>query len=1104
VYFVNQICAIRYIFKQTKEPHPSLTKCFRRPIYQLKQINNQTITKSKIMEKRGKWYHLTLVFAIITGITSFNSSFLFAQQTKTINGIVVDAATNDPIPGVNVRIKDSKSGTSTNSEGKFTISAKSSNILVFSFISYESAAIAVGNKNTINVSLKPDENSLNEVVVIGYGTSKKQDLTGSVGIVDVKALANAPVLSFEQALAGRIAGVQVSSNQGQPGSEGLNIVIRGNGSLTQDNSPLYVIDGFPIEDFQAGSLNNDDIESINVLKDASATAIYGARGANGVIIIETKKGKVGAPVVTYSGSVGFQDIRKRMEMMSPYEFVRYQIERGNGAGYLKNEQTLESYRNIKGIDWQDQLFQNGNTNIQNFGLRGGTESTRYSVSGSVFDADGIIISTGQKRYQGRFALDQTFNKQLKAGINTNYSSTGAFGKEASLANTAGSATSYLLYGTLGYRPITGNIDLNDDDFEDQVVDEDIDPLQDYRINPIVSTKNEYRKVINNNLITNAYVSYDIVKGLTLKVTGGINTLNRRTESFFNSKTARGTPLLPSNVRGQWGSISHSQRIALSNENTLTYKKTFNKRHVIDAVIGYSLQQSRSEASGFTATNVPNESLGIYGLNQGLPLSNATSASIFRLESYLSRVNYSYNSKYLFTASFRADGSSKFINDNKWGYFPSGAFAWRMSNESFMKKLKFVSDAKLRTSFGMTGNNRVADFAAYAFLDPTNAAAYSYGNMVPTQGVAITSFGNPKLKWETTEQLDLGYDLSLFKNRIEFTVDAYLKTTRDLLLNANMPYHTGISTVYKNIGKIENRGLEFTLNTVNVKTKNFIWQSNFNISFNRNKILALADGENNIINNITWETAYNNSQLYISKIGQPAGQMYGYVWDGVYQFEDFDETSPGIYRLKSNIPTNNNDRTNITVKPGDIKYKDLNGDGVMNQFDQTVIGRGLPIHSGGFHNDFTYKGVQLGVLLQWAYGNDIFNANRLMFEGAPRASLNQFASYADRWTPDNPSNDNFRVGGHGPAGIYSSKVVEDGSYLRLKTVFLGYSLPQSVLKRIKIKNISLTAAAQNLFTWTNYSGFDPEVSTKNSVLTPGFDYSAYPQARTFVFGLKATL
>jgi len=427
----------------------------------------------------------------------------------------------------------------------------------------------------------------------------------------------------------------------------------------------------------------------------------------------------------------------------------------------------------------------------------------------------------------------------------------------------------------------------------------------------------------------------------------------------------------------------------------------------------------------------------------------------------------------------------------------------MSSEKFMKSLPFVSDAKLRLSYGLTGNNRVGDFAYLPTLDLRAVNTYVFDNVAPTKGgIVITNLGNSDLKWETTEQTDLGYDLSLFKNRVEFTVDWYRKTTKDLLLAANLPYYTGFTSSTINVGKVQNQGLEFSLNTVNLKSKGFTWESNFNISFNDSKVLGLNANEQQMINTVTWETSYNSSPLYITKVGEPVGQFYGYVWDGNYQYSDFDQPSPGVYTLKNTVTTNGNPRANI--KPGDIKYKDLNNDGVVNTYDQTVIGRGLPIHTGGFMNNFSYKGFNLGVFFQWSYGNDIYNANRLIFEGTSRLSLNQYATYNDRWTPENQNNTQFRVGGQGPAGMNSSRVIEDGSFLRLKTLSLDYSIPARLIKPLHIKNLGLSASAQNLYTWTKYSGMDPEVSSKHSALTPGFDYSSYPHARTIVFGLKATL
>ena len=1019
----------------------------------------------------------------------------------TVTGTIKDEK-NLPMPGVSVKVKDGSTNVISDNNGFYKITVANTGVtLVYSYLGYLSQEKVVSAATEINIVLVERPTGLDEVVVVGYGAVKKTDLTGSVGQVDMKELEKAPVASFDQALAGRLAGVQVSANDGQPGAEGINIAIRGNGSLTQSSAPLYVIDGFPIEDFNTSSLNVNDIESINVLKDASATAIYGSRGANGVIVIETKKGQIGKPIVAYNGSYGVQQITKRMDVMNGFEFVKYQIDRGNGANYLRDGLTLDSYADQTGLNWQDKIFKTGRTNIQNISISGGTPQTKYSVSGSVFNSDAVIINTGNSRYQGRVSLNQELSKKVHAGININYSRNERYG--LSLATAGGSsASAYLLFAAWGYRPITGNVNYSIDDLENGMSDEDVNPAADLRLNPVVSANNQYNKSLSTNVITNAFLTYEIVKNLTLKITGGLNDTYARSEAFHNSMTILGNNISPANTRGQFGTKNYSELSIWSNENTLSYVKQFNKNNRIDFVTGFTLQGTSISGGGYTSINVPNENLGVNGLAQGEPQVVTSPASNSSIQSFLFRTNYNYKSKYLLTATFRADGSSKFKSGNRWGYFPSGGFAWRMSSEPFMKELKAVSDAKLRLSYGMTGNNRVPDFAYFAAVNPTNNAAYPFGPDVPTQGVQLSSLGNSDLKWETTEQFNIGYDLSLFKNRINLTADVYRKVTKDLLLNAEMPFHTGYNTVFKNIGKLQNQGLELTLNTVNIKTKNFRWESNFNISFNRNKILALTETNESIYRTLSWESSYNNSNLYIAAVGQPAGKFFGFVWDGNYQYADFDVQADQSLLLKSSVPTNGN--TRASIRPGDIKYRDLNGDGTVDLEDQTVIGDGNAQHIGGFTNNFSYKGFELGVFLQWSYGNDIYNVNRLVFEGTTAyTNLNQFASYNNRWTPENQNNEYHRVNGAGPAGRYSSRVIEDGSYLRLKTVALAYNIPSKYLKTMKIRSININLTAQNLLTLTRYSGMDPEVSVRNSVLTPGFDYSAYPHARTVVLGLKAS-
>jgi TonB-linked SusC/RagA family outer membrane protein len=486
-------------------------------------------------------------------------------------------------------------------------------------------------------------------------------------------------------------------------------------------------------------------------------------------------------------------------------------------------------------------------------------------------------------------------------------------------------------------------------------------------------------------------------------------------------------------------------------------------------------------------------------------------------SFLGRVNYAYDSRYLFTLSYRADASSKFSTQNHWAYFPSAAVAWRFTQEGFMQKFKnIISDGKLRMSYGVTGNNRVSDFAYlpvysqtpgkldYTQTTYTNTNIYSFNNGL-IAGAVPTTVGNKDLKWETTAQTDMGLDLSLLENRVNISADVYSKVTSNLLLNAAIPASSGYSFVYKNIGSVQNRGLELAISTTNIRTKDFSWTTGFNIAFNKNKVLELSDGQESLISNIAWDTKFGSTPAYIAKVGQPLGLMYGLVYDGVYHYGDFDRTSTGGYLLKKNLPSNGNpNRT--AIQPGDVKYRDINGDGTIDANDYTVIGHSLPIHTGGFTNDLRYKNFDLNIFFQWSYGNDIQNANNILFNGNYGAALNlnQFASYEDRWSPSNPNSNIIRAGGYnGAASGYSTYTVEDGSYLRLKTMALGYTLPASILKRLKITRIRAYTSVQNLFTWTKYSGQDPEVNSYNSVLTGGFDYSSYPKARTITFGLNVT-
>lgn len=1027
----------------------------------------------------------------------------FAQQQ--VSGTVTDEQ-GEPLIGVQVKVKDASFGTITDIDGKYLIPASHitpKSVLIFSYLSMRTAEASVGDRSIINVTLKEDLHGLEEVVVIGYGTMKKSDLTGSVSSVRMKDMEKAPVLTFDQALAGRIAGVKVSSGDGQPGN-GMEIVIRGGNSLTSSNAPLYVVDGFPMEEDMNADINPNDIESISVLKDASATAIYGARAANGVIVIETKKGQKGKPVISLNASFGVQNVMKTMDLMSPYEFVRYQLELDQQDAtnrYLTDGKTLDSYKSINGYDWQDKVFRTAPVQSYGISIRGGKDDSRYSISGTYSDQKGVIIESGFKRYQGNIYYEQDLSKKVKFGVNAILAENQNYGQQPSSPSAGGLASSYTLYSVWGYRPITGGENY---DLENELVDPDIDGSSDYRINPVINLKNELRKTTTNNVKADAFLSYKINKDFRLKITAGLNKRKERADGFYNSNTTKGTPLIPSNsARLTNGAITYREGSTWTNENTLTYTTKINKIHSITALAGASFQASEVSRFGLSAFMLPHESLGLSGLDAGTPGAVTAYESQSRLASFFGRFNYNYKSKYLFTGTMRADGSSKFTKGKRWGYFPSAALAWRVNEENFVKDIDFISNAKLRLGYGLTGNNRVGDFASLPALNSLVNTHYSFNNSTPTPSVVPTEMGNSSLKWETTKQGNIGLDLGFIDNRIEVIVDLYRKTTTDLLLYADMAYTSGFTSVYNNIGEIQNQGLELTINTVNVRTKDFSWETGFNISFNKNKITKLSDNDY-MLSNLSWETSFDKTPLYIAKVGGPAAKFYGYVFDGIYQVNDFDQVN-GKYVLKATIPTNGNVRENI--QPGDIKFKDMAGDPlVVNADDRTEIGDPNPIHTGGFNNSFRYKGLTLDVFFEWSYGNDIYNANRLIFEGnsLSKIGLNQFDSYKDRWTPENQSNKYFRTGGQGPKGSYSSREIEDGSYLRLKTLSLAYNLPAKWVKAISFKDIKVNISVQNVITWTKYSGMDPEVSIRNSILTPGFDYSAYPRARTIMFGINATL
>ena len=1038
-----------------------------------------------------------------------------AVAQSLVRGKVIDD-TGLEVIGASILIKGSTQGTITDMEGKFSLSVPDKNaVLQVSYIGYQSLEIKVDLSKPMSIVLKEDSEMLEEVVVVGYQEVKKKDLTGSVAKANMDDLLNTPVGSFDQTLGGRVAGVNVTSSEGTPGGT-MNIVIRGNNSLTQDNSPLYVIDGFPVEDAAlASTINPSDIESLDILKDASATAIYGARGANGVVIITTKKGKVGKPQITYDGSVTMHNVTNKLSMMDAYEFVKLQAEMypsavyNQAGGYLMlhegKQWTLDDYADIFQYDWQDKIFRTAWQHNHNVRLTGGTEGVRYNASASYYNQDGILLNSGYERFQMR-ANTVIKRGKLDISLTTNYSRSIQNGSTPSENSYSG--MNNLFYSVWGYRPITYP-NKSMDALLNDVQDDAVDSSTDYRFNPIRSLKEEYRKYYINNLQLNGYVSYEFIKGLKLKISGGYTYDARKNDQFNNSKTRYGGPTSTDKVNAQ---VVRNERLTWLNENTLTYQTNIKKKHFFNALAGVTFQNSNYEYYSVKAVRLPNESLGMAGLSEGTLASSSSFLSSWSMMSYLARLNYNYKSKYYATASFRADGSSKFSKQNSFGYFPSASLAWNFMEEDFMKPLsKALNSGKLRVSWGLTGNNRIGEYDYYSLLQVLKnrigdyvsngsipSGAYPFDNDITSIGVVPVSLPNEDLKWETTEQWNLGLDLSFLNERINFTADVYRKTTRDLLLDASLPLSSGYYSATKNIGKVRNDGLELSLSTQNIKTKNFTWTTDFNIAFNKNKVLELSENQLALTTSAHFDQNYNSQPSYIAKVGLPMGMMYGYLYEGTYKYDDFIK-SGNTYTLKSGVPYYTSENN---TQPGMPKYKDINQDGVIDSNDRTIIGRGLPVHTGGFTNNFTYKGFDLSIFFQWSYGNDIMNANRLFFENVDgKRELNQFASYANRWTSDNPDSDIPAATNSGSNKVISSRIIEDGSFLRLKTATLGYTLPKAKITKAGLSNVRFYLAAQNLWTWTSYSGYDPEVSVRNSALTPGLDFSSYPRSLSVSFGVN---
>lgn len=978
---------------------------------------------------------------------------VYAQNSqnadKTVTGTVTDAE-GQALLGVNILVEGTDSGTITDENGRYSISVSPGSFLVFSFLGFESQRISVGEETTIDVTLKEEVSALDEVVVIGYGTQRRSDLTGSVAQVGSREINEFPATNVLQSLSGRAAGVQVSPTTGAPGA-GLNVRIRGTNSIQGSNEPLYVVDGFPIFGNNPTILNNTDIESIEVLKDASATAIYGSRGANGVVLITTRQGVAGDTRVDLDLSYGQQELRKRLDLMNATEYARFynlQAANDNVNPYFSQE---EVNRLGEGFDWQDFVFQEAPMQTATVNVNGGSENTQFSVSGSYFGQEGIVKGSDYNRY----SLRSNVNHQISDKFEVNLSSTFSHLKTARRDSDGGARGNSMIGAAISAAP---SLTPYNDDGSYRVLANSYPFVAPDIINPI-NFINEQSNVIRANIVlANAAVLYRPLPDLTIKITGGVENRDDRTDSYTSRRFI--------NSNGG-ASVSTSQFRSLLNENTISYNKTFAQKHELSAVAGVTLQNFRTtflagSGVGFLSDLIESYDLGA-AENPGIPGSGYNESVLL---SYLGRVNYSFNSKYLFTVSFRADGSSKYSDGSKWGYFPSGAVAWRLSEENFLKESSVVSDLKLRASWGKTGSQAID---AYATLNRLNSGKTVFGTDLYTTFAPGTRLPGD-LKWETTEQTDIGLDLGLFDNRILLTADYYIKNTSDLLNTVTLPSTLGFTTTIQNVGKVQNKGFELGLDA-NVLNGGFNWDLVGNISFNRNKVITLSNGED--ILGAFADVIVLRDNLNILREGRPIGQFWGYKEDGY----------------------NEN---------GQIKYQDLNNDGTLSSEDKTYIGDPNPKYMYGINSIMSYKNFDLTLFFQGMYGNDIFNLSAISSTMDYNSGVNMPREVLeDHWSPSNPDA-KYPIISRNSSVMVSNRFVEDGSYVRLKNIQLAYNFPLQNWGIDWMYQLQVYVSGQNLWTSTNYSWWDPEVNSRGGAnsTAQGIDHYSYPTAKTYTVGIRA--
>lgn len=1063
-----------------------------------------------------------------------------ASGQTTVSGNV-SSTEGEALPGVTVIVKNTGTGTSTDAEGNFKVAASTRDTLIFSYTGFAMQTIPVGANKVLQVILAPSADVLGEVVVVGYGTVRKSDLTGSVATLSGEKLSTIPISSAAQALTGRLPGVNVLTTDGSPDAEVV-IRVRGGGSITQDNSPLFVVDGFIVNSIR--DIPPSDIESISVLKDASATAIYGAQASNGVVVITTKRPVAGKVSVSYNGFAQMKQLPqdRRYDVLSPYEYVlaNYELAKLRSEADLRNFEKffgkyddLELYRQKQPTDWQDELFGDPRmSQYHNLSLSGGSENTRLSLSLTNNTDEGLMIGSGYTRNVINFKLDQNISKKLRFEASTRITNTKVDG-----AGTSGNAQ-INIKDAVQTRPVNGIAD-------ELVIDPNVvDPNDDYQaflrslVNPTELVKQDWRERTTNDYIFNAALSWSVWKTLEAKSTVTASKTFDKNLRFYGPLTAESF-----NNGGNLplGEKTNREDFSYRWLNTLSYKFENFRNHELDLLAGHEIYSLGGNydfirAEDFRLSITPEELFANMTFGRTDRHETAEQTNSNRL-SFFGRLNYQFKNRYLFTATFRSDASSKFAEGNRVGIFPAFAVGWKLSEEGFLRKVSFINELKLRASYGETGNDRIASTATQFLFVGSTLRGPGFGNFDnPYYTPTGSTLYNPFIRWETTVNRNIGLDFTFFDGRLSGSLDFYKNTTRDLLLQSAIPSNTGFSTQWNNIGTTSNRGVELGLSTFLIRKQDFSFSVNANFGINKAKIEAL-DGTTERFFQSNWaSTDLKDQNDFYLRVGGTLGDIYGYVTDGYYKPEDFSAYNPATdsYTLNDGVPNSGSTVGNQNIRPGFLKLKDLNGDGIINSDDRMVIGNTLPKGQGGFGFDARFKGFDASVFFNWSVGNDVYNTGKIQYNQFRRITygnmLNTMNS-ADRFTyididgaytgtPGEVVTDLAQLAqmnagktiwshnSHGVAqAVIHSWAVEDGSFLRLNNVNIGYTLPARLTSRFGMSQFRVYVTGNNLKLWTKYTGYDPEVSTTRSsayaALTPGVDYSAFPRSRSYTFGLNIT-